>query len=307
MTLTSPDDLPYRRSPRPLSPPPKSSSPPMLISLDLDSPNVPLYHATTQASVLFLLALLELAPPHLHRYIDPPQPLPPMFETDGTQMDLESLLFLCKDVLSTLCPALLDTDGWDQLVEKVLLLREDDDSDYDSDIPIYQSDWEKQWEYSDEEEDEPLQELNHFTSQGRGRQGFSSNRSWEVYGLQDGDVIRDEFDDVEKDGEGDPDADKEWHDALDSIGCMELVSRACEMLAEWVEENGEPVSLIHSRELTAVHTHSGLRRRGAPPLGTNATLSGLTLERSAQAEAAARREQGDRLCLCVVGGAVCRA
>lgn len=220
----------------------------MLISLDLDSPTVPLYHATTQASVLFLLALLELAPPHLRRYIDPPQPLAPMFESEGSQLDLESLLFLCKDVLSTLCPALLDTDGWDQLVEKVLLLRDDYD-DCDSDIPIYQSDWEKQWkysdkqwEYSDEEDEVSLKDVSHFALEGRGRQGFSNSRHWESYGLQDGDVIRDEFDDVEKDGEGDPDADKGWHDALDSIGCTELVSRACEMLAEWVEEHGEPVS-----------------------------------------------------------------
>lgn len=210
------------------------------LDLDLDSPNVPLSHATTQASVFFLLALLELAPPHLRRYIDPPQPLPPMFETDGTQMELESLLFLCKDVLSTLCPPLLDTDGWDQLVQKVLLLR-DDDSDYDMDVPIFQSEWEKQWEYSDEE-DVSYDDVDHLDLLARGRQGFSSSRHWGAYGLQDGDVIRDEFDDVEKDGDGDPDAGTEWHDPLDSIGCMDLVSKACEMLAEWVEENGEPVS-----------------------------------------------------------------
>lgn len=242
MTLATVDGFITRRSPQPLSPPLKPASPPLRITVDIDTPNVPLYHATTQASVLFLLTLLELSPPHLRRYIDPPQPLPPVFETEGTPMDAESLLFLCKDVLATLCPPLLDTAGWDELVQKVLLLRDEDaGSDSDGDIPIFQQDWEKQWEYSDEEE-ESSEDVDHVALEGRGSPGFGS-RHWEAYGLRDGEVIPDEFDDVVKDGDGDPATRKEWHTALDSIGCMDLVSRACEMLAEWVEENGEPVRL----------------------------------------------------------------
>lgn len=167
-----------------------------------------------------------------------------MFETDGTQTDVELLLFLSKDILSTLCPQLLDTDGWDQLVQKVLLLHDDyDDTNCDSDIPIFQQEWEKQWEYSDEEEFS-LEDVNRIVLYGRGRQAFSGNLQLDPYGPPDGSVVPDEFEDVEKDSEGAPDVEPEWHDPLDSIGCMDLVARACEMLADWVEENGEPVSRV---------------------------------------------------------------
>lgn len=231
MTLISPDDIIACRPPQP----PQQSPLTPLVCVDGDSPDVPIIPETTQASVLFLLTLLELAPPHLQGYIDPPQPLTPGLITNGTHSDLERLLFLCKDVLAFLCPQVLDTDAWDRLVHQVLLQRDtDQDSEVDQDVPIYQDQWEKQWEHSFEE-DITIENAAEFIPELRGRQG--AYRSWEAYReLKNGDALWDEFDDVVKDGEGGPAA------ASDPFGCMELVSRASEMLVEWVQENGEPVS-----------------------------------------------------------------
>lgn len=268
MTLAAVGGYPPRRSSRPFSPAAKSSSASLLISLDLDSPSVPSYHATTQTSAVFLLTLLELSPPSLRRYIDPPLPLPSRYETTGTQMDLESLLFLCKDVLATVCPKLLETKSWERLVHNVLLSCDgSDDSDYDDDIPIFQSEWEKQWEYSDEEDD-PLDAVSNIVLEGRGRQGYSSSSHWETIDRRGQMVLSPEFDDVVKVGDRDPDAEETWHDASDRIGCMDLVSRVCEMIAEW-EDDGDSVRLAFSRAKELLLTNlssSRLRSLTTSPL-----------------------------------------